>query len=394
MIGRMIERRVRRVVEQRLDHVPAVVLTGPRQAGKTTLALEVADARDALYLDLESPADRRPLADAESFLAEQEGRLVVLDEVHRAPGLFESLRGLIDRGRRRGIGSNRFLLLGSASIDLLRQSGESLAGRVSYIDLDPVDVLEVGSEMHQDLWTRGGFPESLLAVDEETSYQWRAGLITTYLGRDIPEFGPTVPIETMRRFWTMLAHQQGALFNAAQLARNLGIDGKTATRYVDLMTDLLLVRQVRPWHSNTGKRLVKASKVYVRDSGLLHALLEITDRRGLLAHPIVGASWEGHVIENVLRVAGGAALPSFYRSHGGAEVDLVLEWRNGEKWVIEVKVGLTPKVQRGFHQAVDDIEPDRAYVAFSGEWQFSLGNGVRAIGVSDLCAEVADRARA
>lgn len=389
----MIPRRRLNEVAQLLSEFPAVALTGPRQVGKTTLALEIADGRPSLYLDLESAEDRERVADPENYLPAHEDRLVILDEVQRFPGLFQSLRGLIDRGRRKGLESGRFLLLGSASMDLLRQSGESLAGRVAYVDLDPIDVLEVPEEDHQRLWLRGGFPRSFTAPDGAQSLRQRQHFVRTYLERDRPDLGPRVPAEALRRLWTMLCYQQGSTFDAAMIARNLGVDGKTVARYVDILVDLLLVRRLQPWHSNATKRMVRSPKLYVRDSGIMHSLLRLRDREDLLGHPSVGHSWEGHVIENVLRIAGDVALPSFYRTSNGAEIDLVLEWPGGEVWAIEVKLGLAPKPERGLYEGLADVKPDRSYVVYSGTDNYTLRNGARVIGVAELCREVLEMAR-
>jgi predicted AAA+ superfamily ATPase len=250
----MISRRIQPIIQERLSHLPAVALLGPRQAGKTTLAHAIAATRDSIYLDLESPADRQKLSDPLFYLSQHEGRLVVLDEVQRMPELFGTLRGLIDAGRRHGKTSGRFLLLGSASVDLLRQS-ETLAGRIAYIELAPFDVLEIPDNQQTDLWVRGGFPESFLATDASRSLMWRQDFIRTYLERDIPQLGPRIPATTLQRFWTMLAHVQGGLFNAAQLARGLAVDGKTVARYLDLLVDLMLVRRLQPFQTNIGKRL-------------------------------------------------------------------------------------------------------------------------------------------
>ncbi len=253
-------------MEERLRHLPAVALLGPRQVGKTTLAHAIAEGRRSVYLDLESPLDREKLADPVFYLSGHENDLVILDEVQRMPELFATLRGLIDQGRRRGKRSERFLILGSASMDLLRQS-ETLAGRIAYIELGPLDVLETPTERRNRLWVRGGFPESFLAENDSQSLLWRQDFIRTYLERDIPQLGPRIPAATLQRFWTMLAHVQGGLFNAAQLARGLAVDGKTIARYLDLLVDLMLVRRLQPYQTNLGKRLVKSPKVYVRDSG-------------------------------------------------------------------------------------------------------------------------------
>ncbi len=296
----MLERRIAQHVGSLLRQSPAVVLTGPRQVGKTTLALAVAKEGPAAYLDLESPADRARLAEPELYFADHVNELLVLDEIQRLPGLFEVLRGAIDRGRREGNANGHFLLLGSASLELLKQSGESLAGRTAFAELAPFDVTEVGAEQLDRLWVRGGFPESFLAATEEASLRWRRDFIRTYLERDIPQLGPRIPAETLRRLWTMLAHNQGGLLNAANLARGLGVSGATVGNYLDLMVDLLLVRRLPPRLANAGKRLVRSPKVYVRDSGLLHALLGIADKESLLGHPVIGASWEGLVIENLI----------------------------------------------------------------------------------------------
>ena len=274
----MIERRITAPLTERLNTTAAVALLGPRQVGKTTLARMIGEQRPSLYLDLESEADHARLADPELYLAGHEDKLVILDEVHRLPGLFQILRGLIDEGRRKGRRAGRFLLLGSASLDLLRQSGESLAGRISYLEMGPIDGLEVPAADLSKLWNRGGFPDSLLAADDRLSQRWRQDFVRTYLERDVPMLGPRIAAETLRRFWTMLAHHQSGLLNAAEFARSLGVDGKTVAAYLDLLVDLLLVRRLEPWHANAGKRLVKSPRVYVRDSGLVHTLLGLSNR--------------------------------------------------------------------------------------------------------------------
>jgi uncharacterized protein len=387
----MISRRIAGEAAVLLDQSPAVVLTGPRQVGKTTLALEIAGGRPATYLDLESERDRARLAEPELYFDDHADELLVLDEIQRLPGLFEVLRGVIDRGRRRGSANGRFLLLGSASLELLEQSGESLAGRIAFIELAPFDVTEVGAEQLDRLWVRGGFPESFLAKGGEESMRWRRDFIRTYLERDIPQLGPRIPAETLRRLWTMLAHNQAQLLNAANLARGLGVSGATIGRYLDLMVDLLLVRRLPPRLGNAGKRLVRSPKVYLRDSGLLHSLLGIGDKESLLGHPVVGGSWEGLMIENLIGVAGDDAEPSFYRTSGGAEIDLVLTWRDGREWAIEVKRTLSPRLERGMRSALADVQPDRAFVVYPGDERFSLGAGVEAISLPALCAELSSR---
>jgi len=379
----MIPRRLEPVVQERLSHLPAVVLLGPRQSGKTTLAHAIAAGRDSIYLDLESPVDREKLADASFYLSRHEDKVVILDEVQRLPELFSTLRGLIDQGRRRGKTAGRFLLLGSASADLLRQS-ETLAGRVAYIELSPFDVLETPDDQRDRLWVRGGFPESFLAVDESRSFAWRQDFIRAYLERDIPQLGPRIPATTLYRFWTMLAHVQGGLFNAAQLARGLSVDGKTVARYLDLMADLLLVRRLQPFQANIGKRLVKSPKVYVRDSGIVHALLNIGSHEALLGHPVAGASWEGFVVENLMAAAPPRTVPLFYRTAAGAEIDLLLEMPGHGIWAIEIKHGLTARPEKGFFVACDDLEPTRRFVVNSGTERYAVSAGLEAIGLRDL----------
>ena len=377
----MIKRRILPILKQRLAEVPAVVLIGPRQAGKTTLALALGKQLGALYMDLESERDRAKLAEPELYLADHLGRLVILDEIHRAPGLFPMLRGLIDRARREKKVHGLFLLLGSASLELLKQSGETLAGRVSYLELDPLDALETaGGKTELDrLWLRGGFPESFLAPSEARSLRWRQDFIRTYLERDIPQFGPRISAETLRRFWAMLAHNQAGLLNTAQLARNLGVDAKTAAAYIDLLCELLLVRRLPSWHANLGKRLVKSPKVFVRDSGLVHALLSIDCKESLLSHPVVGASWEGFVVEQLLAVAPQGVSGHFYRTGGGAEIDLVLSFPDGCLWAVEIKRSLSPRPEKGFHAACEDLRPVRRFLVYPGEDTYCLGNQIQVV---------------
>lgn len=384
----MLQRRQAPEIASLLQQTPAVVLTGPRQVGKTTLALELAAQRDAVYLDLESEPDRTRVAEPQLYFADHVDELVVLDEIQRSPGIFEALRGTIDQARREGKGNGRFLLLGSAAIDLLAQSGETLAGRVAFVELAPFDVLEIKPDRHDHLWIRGGFPPAFLAPGDEESLRWRADFIRTYLERDIPQLGPRIPAETLRRLWTMLAHNQGSLLNAAQLARGLGVSGATVGHYLDLMVDLLLVRRLQPRLANVGKRLVRSPKVYVRDSGLVHALLGLVDKEAVLGHPVAGPSWEGLVVENAIGAAGDRAEPSFYRTSGGAEIDLILSWRDGREWAIEVKRSAAPKLERGMRSALEDIQPERSFVVYPGHERYRLGPETEAIGLADLCAEI------
>ncbi len=391
----MILRKIVQELNTALDEAPAVALLGPRQVGKTTLALGVAESRSAIYLDLESEADRAKLAEPELYLRQHADKLVILDEIQRTPQLFQSLRGLIDFGRRSkepGRKRNgRFLVLGSASIDLLRQSSETLAGRIRYLELTPIDAREVDRERLDTLWLRGGFPESLLADSDAESLRWRRDFVRTYLERDIPQLGPRIPAETLRRFWTMLSHQQGALLNAAALARSLAVDGKTVAAYLGLLVDLLLVRRLPPWFGNVKKRLVKSPRVYVRDSGLVHALLGIGDTEDLLSHPVAGASWEGLAIESLISAAPAGTEAHFFRTAAGAGIDLLLK-RPGERqpWAIEIKRGLGPKLSRGFHLACEVVGPLKRRVVYGGSEQFPLAEELMAVPLAELCEELAE----
>ena len=390
----MIPRLAESAVRKKLLQTPAVVLLGPRQVGKTTLARQIAGdwPGGAVYLDLERSADRLRLEDADDYLRAHVGRLVIMDEIHRAPGVFESLRGIIDENRLAGVRSGQFLLLGSASLDLMRQSSETLAGRVSYMDISPIhiqEVIPVQIEAEQ-LWLRGGFPDSLLAADEEHSLDWRRDFIRSYLERDVPMFAPRLPSETIGRLWTMLAHQQGGLLNQARIASSLGVSNPTIDRYIDLLVDLQLIRRLRPWSSNAGKRLVKAPKVYVRDSGILHGLLELKTRNDVLGHPVCGPSFEGFCIDNLIAAAGAGRTAYFYRTQVGAEIDLVLEKGGRPDIAIEVKRASAPRPERGFSIACDDLKITRRYVVYPGEESFALRNGAQAISLAQLCAELRD----
>ncbi|PWQ99869.1 ATP-binding protein [Leucothrix pacifica] len=382
----MISRKLTATVRKRLNQFPAVTLLGPRQVGKTTLAKSLGKETDSIYLDLENPEDLEKLSDAREYLLHHRGKLIILDEVQRLPNLFQILRGLIDEGIELGFTTGQFLLLGSASIELLKQSSESLAGRIAYLELTPLEVAEIDPASINELWIRGGFPRSFLAADEEQSVTWRNNFIQTYLERDIPQLGPRIPAETLRRFWTMLAHLQGSPLNAANLAKSLSVDGKTVARYLDLMVDLLLIRRLQPYHANVGKRLVKSPKVYLRDSGLLHTLLRLDDYDEILSHPITGESWEGFVIESLIRAAPDRAEVSYYRTSAGAEIDLLLDLggKHGV-WAIEIKRSLAPKVTKGFHISVDDIKPSKAFVVYTGLERYPKGGGVEAIGLVELC---------
>lgn len=362
----MLNRKLLPQLTRRLQQQPAVALLGPRQVGKTTLAREIAASTpNTVFLDLEREADRVQLARSDLFFQRHRDQLVVLDEVQCVPGLFASLRPEIDANRKNG----RFLLLGSASGPLLRQSAESLAGRIAYLELTPFLIDELvpsalasSTEQAALLWLRGGFPRSFLASDNADSVAWRTDFMATFLARDLPQLGVTIAAETLRRFWRMCAHLHGQLFNASQLGSALGgVAHSTVGRYLDLLVDALMIRRLPPYFINTGKRLLKSPKVYVRDSGVLHALLGIGTPDELHGHPVAGLSWEGFVIEQILGCASALASAGFYRTSGGAELDLVLE-QNGQRIGFEIKLSTAPKVSRGFWSACEDLGLARAYV--------------------------------
>lgn len=388
----MIGRKVEALLPVRLAAMPAVVLLGPRQVGKTTVARKVAAAYSgALYLDMERPADRRRLDDADAYLRQQRGRLVVIDEIQRVPGLFEILRGIIDERRAAGERAGHFLLLGSAGIELMRQASETLAGRMAIIEVGGIDVAEAaGAAIDAEVcWLRGGFPDSLLAQGDTASLDWRRDFIASYLERDVPMFAPRMPAETVGRLWTMLAHQQGALLNQARLAASLGVSAPAVGRYVDLLVDLKLVRRLPPWSGNVGKRLTKSSKVYIRDSGLVHALLEIETAHDLAGHPVAGPSYEGMAIENLIGAAGERRTACFYRTQDGAEIDLVFAKGGVPELAVEVKRSSAPTLDRGFALACDDLAIQRRYVVYPGAERYPMRQGAEAIPLLELMALLA-----
>ena len=384
----MIDRKIYPFLKEALARQAAVLLLGPRQVGKTTLAQELGKEESSIYLDLEWPEDRQKLENPGLFFGKHEDKLVILDEIHRVPEIFQPLRTIIDQGRRKNKGTGRFLLLGSASLELLNQSGESLAGRVEYIDLPPLNCLEIKEDENElnQLWLRGGFPDSFLAKNEKNSLAYRMSFIRTYLEREIPQFGSRIASQTLERFWTMLAHSQGSIINASQLSRSLMLSAKSVTSYVDLFTDLLLVRKIPPYFANIKKRMVKSPKVYIRDSGLLHGLLGIRDFENLLGHPIIGNSWEGFVLENLINCSPVGTKSSFYRTSGGAEVDLVLELPGKQApWVFEVKHGIIGKPNKGFYYAVEDINPEKSFVVHKGKDSFPIDQQTEALSMFDAC---------
>ena len=383
----MIQRRLKKTIEKVLKRSPSVAILGPRQVGKTTLSFEISDNTPSIYLDLENNLDLLKIDDISTFHKANNDKLIILDEVQRLPQIFQELRSIIDSERRKGKKTRLFLFLGSASLDLLKQSGESLAGRISYLELFPIDILEFSkgnSEKLNELWLRGGFPESLLAQNNADSFNWRKDFIKTYLERDIPQLGPRIPAETLERFWIMLAHNQGTNFNASQLSKSLDVSHTTIIRYLDLMVDLLLVRRLQPYTFNIGKRLIKSPKVYVRDSGITHALLNIKQLNDLLGHPVVGFSWESFVIENILAVAQNNIKPYYYRTSGGAEIDLILEFGINNLWAIEIKRSTTPKPSKGFYNACNDLNPTQKFIVYSGSETFSIKNDITIISLNDI----------
>jgi predicted AAA+ superfamily ATPase len=372
-----------------LDEFPAVGVLGARQVGKTTLAQEIAAQinPEPIYLDLESPGDQAKLSEPEDYFELHKGKLIILDEIQRVPEIFKVLRGVIDRRRRKGEKSGQFLILGSASLDLLRQSSESLAGRIAYKELTGLTALEInpeGKDGLDRLWLRGGFPDSFLSRSDEASLRWRQNFISTYLEKDVPLFGGRIPAITLRRLWTMLAHSQGGQLNIAKLASNLDVAAPTAKRYIELLEDLLLTRSLRPWSGNIGKRLVKSPKVYIRDSGLTHALLNLTTFDDVLGHPVIGASWEGFVIENLISCLPIGVTPWFYRTAAGAEIDLVIERNTKTKFALEIKRSMTPSLSKGFHLGCEDIEATHRYVIYPGKESFPLTKEVTAIPLVDM----------
>ena len=388
----MIERKHLPIVEEKLNNFPAVALLGLRQIGKTTLAKEIAKRRPAIYLDLENYQDLLKLEDPIKYLELHSDKLVILDEIHRKPDIFMTLRGLIDKGRESGRKYGQFLILGSASLDLLKQSSESLAGRISYVEMNPISSLELSDKYSQidTLWVRGGLPDSFLANSDTISMEWRKSFIKTYLERDIPQlFDMRIPSETLRRLWTMLAHTQGTNVNVSEIARSLGgISSVTVNRYIDLLKDLFLIRRLQPWHSNVKKSLVSSPRIYVRDSGVLHSLLNVKNLDDLLSNPIAGKSWEGFVVDNLLGFLPIDAEAYFYHSSGGAEVDLVIKHPDKGIIAIEIKRSSAPTLERGFYEACKEIKPAHKYVVYDGKESFVMREDVIAISLRDLMEKI------
>lgn len=386
----MIKREAYIKIGQLLEEFPAVGILGPRQVGKTTLAEEIVLSTnpESIYLDLESPSDLSKLSEPEAYFELNKGKLIILDEIQRVPELFSVLRGVIDRRRREGFKAGQFLILGSASLDLLKQSAESLAGRIAYKELPGLVASEIPFTDQDRLWLRGGFPDSFLAKDDRASLRWRLNFIATYLERDVPQFGPRIPAVTLRRLWTMLAHNQGGQLNLAQLGANLDIALPTAKRYIELLEDLLLIRTLRPWAGNIGKRLVKAPKIYIRDSGITHSLLNLTTMDDLMGHPVVGASWEGFVMENLLSSLPEGVTPWFYRTSAGAEIDLVVEKNTKKKYAIEIKRSVAPGLSKGFYLGSEDVGATNRFVVYPGNERFPISKEVMVMPLIDMMTEL------
>lgn len=392
----MIKRDLQKTVLTALSNMPVVTLLGPRQVGKTTLALQLAElvGKETAYLDLELDSDLAKLTDAEAYLRRFEHKLLIIDEVQRQPDLFRLLRGLVDARKRSGEKTAQFLLLGSASRDLIQNSSETLAGRIRFLELNPFSLLELAQEDKRfDMethWLRGGFPDSYLSPSDNESWAWRSDFISSYIERDIPLMGPHISATTMRRLWSMLAHNNSQQVNYSKLGESLGVSYKTIKSYIDILTDFYMLRQLPPWSGNTKKRLVKAPKLYFRDSGLAHRFLMIPDFESLLGHPAIGASWEAYVIENILNQMSDKWQYSFYRTSAQAEVDLILEGPGQQIWAIEVNRSLSPALSKGFYYACDDISATHKFVIYPGEDSFPLSKGVEVMGLSAFLQIVKD----
>ena len=362
------------------------MLLGARQTGKTTLARMIAKQRPSIYLDLESPRDLAKLADPVKvkFLKENSDKLIIIDEIQHAPDLFMALRGVIDENRAAGKEGEQFLLIGSASMGLLRQPSQNLAGRISYVDMSGLNAMETGEENTQPLWLRGGFPGSYLAKNDTIAMRRLENIVRAYLERDVPQMGFNVPAARLRRLWTMLAHLQGENVNYSQIANNLEVDRKTIDRYINILTHLFLVRSIEPLHVDIKKRLIKSPRYYVRDSGILHRLLNIENHNALLSNHILGKSWEGFVIENIHSVLSILSQTYFYCTSSGAEIDLVIRMPNAEIWAVGIKYGVAPKLNKHYSRTCDDIGATQKYIVYGGNDEFPVQDGVRVISLERM----------
>ena len=386
----MLKRLALKEVISNLEQFPAVAILGCRQVGKTTLAHQIGKISNKPfeYLDLELTSDREKLSESELFLEKQNGKLLILDEIHRIPELFPILRGIIDKRRRKGEAAGHFLILGSASPELLKQSSESLAGRISYIELNPFNVLEVEKSSFPDyldrLWLRGGFPDSYLSKNEDLSLRWRDKFIRTYVEQDIRNIGYNFPADRVFKLWRMLAYDQGSQMDLTKIASNLSISTTTVRNYIDILSSLFLLRKLPAWHGNSKKRLVKTPKIYIRDSGLLHSLVNLSNYNDIISHPLCGASWEGFVIEQILQNMPYRAESYYYRTQAGAELDLVIETPKQKVIAIEIKRTLSPKISAGFRSAIADIKPDKQYYIIPHGEPYPLDKNTNAIGLKEF----------
>jgi len=378
----MISRTLHNAIVTSLKKYPVVGLLGSRQVGKTTLAKSVREAvaRDAIYLDLELPSDWNKLHDSELYLRQFSETLVIIDEIQRMPSLFPVIRALVDQNRVGG----RFLILGSASPDLLRRSSESLAGRIIYHELTPFNLYETDSDQIERLWLRGGYPESYLVDNDEESFVWRESYIKTYLEMDIPQLGIRIPSVQLRRFWTMLAHSHGQLWNGNKIAGSIGVSAPTVRHYLDILENTFVVRRLLPYHANVKKRLIKSPKVYIRDSGLLHTLLRIGNFDDLQGHPVLGSSWESFVIEQIIGLLPNHREVYFYRTNAGAEIDLVFFDKKNKPVAIEIKYSLSPAVSRGYWNVCEDLSCKKWFVIYPGNERYPVGRNVFAMPVREL----------
>ena len=387
----MLHRFLAEKLHQALENMPVVAILGPRQVGKTTLALAIAKLinKDTTYLDLESDADLNKFIDAEAYLKRFENTLLIIDEVQRKPNLFRLLRGIVDERKRKGERSAQFLLLGSSSRELLQQSSETLAGRIRYLELTPFTTSElmlnegVSTDIEK-LWFRGGFPDSFLAPSDEESWQWRSDFISTYMERDMPLMAVGIAPALLKQFWKMLSHYNGNQVNYSELGRSLELSHTTVKNHLDVLTDFYMVRQLQPWSGNIKKRLVKTPKIYIRDTGILHHLLNIPTMESLLSHPGLGASWEGFVIENILNLLDNRWGVSYYRTATQVEIDLVLETPKKEIWAVEIKRSSAPKLGRGFYEACKDINATHKWLINNQKDRYPLPNGVEVIGLIEF----------
>lgn len=388
----IIQRKLEKEVLGALEYHPAVVLLGPRQVGKTTLARVISKTTPSIYIDLESSEDIRKLDNPLDFFSYHTGKLIILDEVQRIPGLFNILRGVIDKRRVEGFRSKQFLLLGSASRDLLKQSSESLAGRVCYMELLGLNALEIDDFSNlRSLWLRGGFPESYLNLSDVQAMNWLSNMIHTYLERELPQLGVRVSSQQFLHLWTMMAHAQGENLNSLKLADNIGVSSKTINHYIDLLESLLLVRRLEPLFVNTKKRLVKSPRIYIRDTGILHCLLNVYNYDALLSHTIVGKSWEGFVIENIQSILPFGVHSYFYRTQRGAEIDLLIQFMDGETWAVEIKCSSSPQTARGFTQSCENLQVQQRYIVYRGDDEYPTRNNTVVISLRNFMKKLIEK---